>query len=132
MAAERQLAIVTGAASGIGRAMAFGLLQGGIDVLAVDKEAAWLDELRASAAEEKGFAGELRDDPGPDLSDPAAFEPVVSVALGASGKIDILVNNAGFGQGFDPGRPAASPDPFLGDHAGTMEPLRRGSTRRRR
>ena len=37
MAAERQLAIVTGAASGIGRAMALGLLQGGIDVLAVDR-----------------------------------------------------------------------------------------------
>jgi NAD(P)-dependent dehydrogenase (short-subunit alcohol dehydrogenase family) len=40
MAAERQAAIVTGAASGIGRAMTLGLLQGGIDVAAVDKEAA--------------------------------------------------------------------------------------------
>src|SRR5689334_8646896 len=97
MRAERQLAIVTGAASGIGRAMALGLLQGGIDVLAVDKEAAWLDEL-TSAAKEKGFAVELRTARA-DLSDPAAFEPIVSAALGACGKIDILVNNAGIGQG---------------------------------
>jgi NAD(P)-dependent dehydrogenase (short-subunit alcohol dehydrogenase family) len=97
MAAERQLAIVTGAASGIGRAMALGLLQGGIEVLAVDKEAAWLDEL-TSAANEKGFAAGLRIARA-DLSDPAAFEPIVSAALDASGKIDILVNNAGIGQG---------------------------------
>ena len=48
-ASQRQAAIVTGAASGIGRAMALGLLEGGIDVAAVDKEGAWLDELKAAA-----------------------------------------------------------------------------------
>src|SRR5262249_26383230 len=45
MAAENRVAIVTGAASGIGRAMTLGLLEGGIDVAAVDKETAWLDDL---------------------------------------------------------------------------------------
>src|SRR5262245_61823459 len=59
MAAQQQVATVTGAASGIGRAMILGLLRGGIDVAAVDKEAAWLDELSAAAGG-KGFAGELR------------------------------------------------------------------------
>src|SRR2546421_244024 len=97
MAAERQTAIVTGAASGIGRAMTLGLLHGGIDVAAVDKEAAWLDELKAAAGE-KTFSGELRLFRA-DLADTAAFESVVSAALGALGRIDILVNNAGIGQG---------------------------------
>src|SRR5258708_5337729 len=97
MAAERQVAIVTGAASGIGRAMTLGLLEGGIDVAAVDREAAWLDELKA-AANDKGFRGALQTIRA-DLAAPASFETVVSTVLGASGRIDILVNNAGIGQG---------------------------------
>jgi NAD(P)-dependent dehydrogenase (short-subunit alcohol dehydrogenase family) len=49
MAAERQVAIVTGAASAIGRAMSLSLLESGIDVAAIDKEAVWLDELEEEA-----------------------------------------------------------------------------------
>ena len=97
MAAKRQVAIITGAASGIGRAMALGLLDAGIDVAAVDREAVWLDELTATAAG-KGFSGALRTVCG-DLADPASFETIVSNVLRASGRIDILVNNAGIGQG---------------------------------
>jgi NAD(P)-dependent dehydrogenase (short-subunit alcohol dehydrogenase family) len=97
MAAERQVAIVTGAASGIGRAMTLGLLEGGIDVAAVDREAAWLDELKAAAGS-KGLSGGLRTIRA-DLTDPASFETIVSTVLGVSGRIDILVNNAGIGQG---------------------------------
>ena len=95
-ASQRQAAIVTGAASGIGRAMTLGLVQGGIDVAAVDKEAAWLDELKAAAGNlARGALHPIR----ADLSDPTAFEMIVSAALGAFGRIDILVNNAGIGQG---------------------------------
>jgi len=97
MAGERRVAIVTGAASGIGRAMTLGLLEGGIDVAAVDKEAAWLDEL-ASTVGGKALIGRLRPVRA-DLSDPVAFEQVVSAVMDASGRIDILVNNAGIGQG---------------------------------
>ncbi|HXO89594.1 MAG TPA: SDR family oxidoreductase [Stellaceae bacterium] len=97
MAGERRVAIVTGAASGIGRAMTLGLLEGGIDVAAVDKEAAWLDEL-ASTAGGKALIGRLRPVRA-DLSDPVAFEQVVSAVMDAFGRIDILVNNAGIGQG---------------------------------
>jgi NAD(P)-dependent dehydrogenase (short-subunit alcohol dehydrogenase family) len=97
MAAKRQVAIVTGAASGIGRAMALGLLDRGIDVAAVDREAAWLDEL-AAAAGGRGFPGALTTGRA-DLADPASFEAIVANVLGASGQIDILVNNAGIGQG---------------------------------
>ena len=97
MAGERQVAIVTGAASGIGRAMALGLLEGGINVAAVDKEAVWLDELKAEAGG-KGFSGALQTIRA-DLTDPASFESIVPTVLGRAGHIDILVNNAGIGQG---------------------------------
>jgi NAD(P)-dependent dehydrogenase (short-subunit alcohol dehydrogenase family) len=97
MAGERRVAIVTGAASGIGRAMALGLLEGGIDVAVVDKEAVWLDELKAEAGG-KGFSGALQTIRA-DLTDPASFESIVPTVLGTAGHIDILVNNAGIGQG---------------------------------
>jgi NAD(P)-dependent dehydrogenase (short-subunit alcohol dehydrogenase family) len=96
MAGERQVAIVTGAASGIGRAMTLGLLEGGIDVAAVDKEPAWLDELKA-AANGRSLGGELQTIRA-DLTDPRSFDAVVSALLGKSSRIDILVNNAGIGQ----------------------------------
>jgi NAD(P)-dependent dehydrogenase (short-subunit alcohol dehydrogenase family) len=91
MKAERQVAIVTGGASGIGRAMKLGLLQGGIDVGAVGREAPWLDELKGAAAGKGAALQTIR----ADLSDPASFDAIVSIVLGASGRIDILVNNAG-------------------------------------
>ena len=93
MAAERQVAIVTGAASGIGRAMTLGLLEGGIDVAAVDREASWLDELKAATAGKGAALHTIR----ADLSDPASFDAIVATVLGPSGRIDILVNNAGIG-----------------------------------
>jgi NAD(P)-dependent dehydrogenase (short-subunit alcohol dehydrogenase family) len=97
MARERQVAIVTGAASGIGRAMTLGLLAGGIDVAAVDKEPAWLGELEVAVGG-RGFGGVL-EKIAADLSDPGSFEKIVSTVLDASGRIDTLVNNAGIGQG---------------------------------
>ena len=51
MASERQVAIVTGAASGIGRAITLGLLEQGICVLAVDREPVWLGELEEEAGD---------------------------------------------------------------------------------
>ena len=95
MASERTTAIVTGAASGIGRAMTLGLLGAGIDVTAVDREAAWLDELKAAAAGAPGQLKALQ----ADLSEPSSFERIVRAVLGSAGRIDILINNAGIGQG---------------------------------
>jgi NAD(P)-dependent dehydrogenase (short-subunit alcohol dehydrogenase family) len=97
MANERSVAIVTGAASGIGRAMALGLLGAGVDVAAVDREANWLDEL-AAAAKANRPTGSLRIIQA-DLSDPESFDRIVSSVFGAAGRLDILVNNAGIGQG---------------------------------
>jgi len=97
MATQRTTAIVTGAASGIGRAMTLGLLGNGIDVAAVDREAPWLDELKrtVAAGSNSGRIHMLQ----ADLSDPSSFDRIVAEVLGSAGRIDILVNNAGVGQG---------------------------------
>ena len=95
MAAERKVAIVTGAASGIGRAMTLGLLGAGIDVAAVDRDSELLGELQRLA---QGLPGTLSSIPA-DLAEPASFERIAADVLGEAGRIDILVNNAGIGQG---------------------------------
>ncbi len=94
MSNERKTAIVTGAASGIGRAMAIGLATAGIDVVAVDRAA---QSLAATAASASGLAGKFIAHPA-DLSQPDSFDGIVQAALSISGRIDILVNNAGVGQ----------------------------------
>ncbi len=96
MAMERNVAILTGAASGLGRAMALGLLQAGIDVAAVDQQDGWLRELAGVAAERRlpGALQTIR----ADLAQAGSFDSVVADALGRFGRIDALVNNAGIGQ----------------------------------
>jgi NAD(P)-dependent dehydrogenase (short-subunit alcohol dehydrogenase family) len=87
MPTQRQTAIVTGAASGMGRAMALGLSQHGFNVVAVDLNAGGLGTLPAPI---KPLAA--------DLSKPDSFETIVGETLKAFGQIDVLVNNAGIGQ----------------------------------
>ncbi len=93
MATQRRVAIVTGAASGIGRAMALGLLRDGVDVAAVDRDAGSLADLAAPSG-----GGALQPIHA-DLANPSAFDEVVEAVLRHSGQIDVLVNNAGIGQG---------------------------------
>jgi NAD(P)-dependent dehydrogenase (short-subunit alcohol dehydrogenase family) len=88
--------ILTGAASGLGRAMALGLLGAGVDVAAVDKDAALLRELAGVAAERR-LPGALQTITA-DLSREDSFAAVLEAALARLGGIDALVNNAGIGQ----------------------------------
>jgi NAD(P)-dependent dehydrogenase (short-subunit alcohol dehydrogenase family) len=97
MTADRQVAIVTGAGSGIGRAVALGLLGAGVDVAAIDREAAWLRTL-AEAAAQRDTTGSLQTVTA-DLAQPESCTRIVAEVLGRFGKIDVLVNNAGIGQG---------------------------------
>ena len=94
MAAERKAAIVTGAASGLGRAMALGLVESGMDVVAVDRNE---PALAALATARKGGAGSILPVPA-DLAQPGAPDRIVAAAMDAFGRIDVLVNNAGIGQ----------------------------------
>jgi len=80
-------AIVTGAASGMGRAMAIALSQAGFAVTAVDRNAEGLSTLPAGITPLAA-----------DLSDPTSFDRIAGEAVKATGSIDVLVNNAGIGQ----------------------------------
>jgi NAD(P)-dependent dehydrogenase (short-subunit alcohol dehydrogenase family) len=83
--------LVTGAASGIGRATALLLARGGAGVTASDVNAAGLAALRAELAAEdipvETVAG--------DVSDPADNRRMVEAAVRAFGRLDAAVANAG-------------------------------------
>jgi NAD(P)-dependent dehydrogenase (short-subunit alcohol dehydrogenase family) len=96
MPTDKQVAIVTGTASGLGRAMTLGLLTAGFEVAGVDRNAEGLAGV-AEAARERQARGALHAI-GADLAEPDAFDRVVANALGRFGRIDVLVNNAGIGQ----------------------------------
>lgn len=88
---EGKVAVVTGAASGMGRATAHLLADLGAQVACVDRDG----DGAASVAEEIAEAGGRSLAVAADLADPAAAAPAVGAARTALGSIDLLVNNAG-------------------------------------
>jgi NAD(P)-dependent dehydrogenase (short-subunit alcohol dehydrogenase family) len=92
MSEQQRVAIVTGAAGGIGRE----LLGKGLRVEAVDRTAQGLTELTQAAQERQQGANLLTIEA--DLAGDEAAEETVSKARSSFGVIDILVNNAGVGQ----------------------------------
>ena len=97
MAETRRVAIVTGAAGGIGRAMTRGLLAAGIRVAGVDRDREPLEALAASAREQDKADDLLTIQT--DLTSDAATEEITKATRDRFGRIDILVNNAGIGPG---------------------------------
>ena len=81
-------AIVTGAAQGIGRAIAERLLSAGARVCLWDADGALVAEV-ASELGDNAFAEAV------DVADPDSIAAVTRSSLSAMGGIDILVNNAG-------------------------------------
>src|SRR3982074_3836022 len=97
MTETQRVAIVTGAAGGIGRAMTHGLLAAGIRVAGVDRDREPLEALAASARE-AGKAAELVTIQA-DLTNGSAVDEITEATRTRFGRIDILVNNAGIGPG---------------------------------
>ncbi len=91
MSAENRIALVTGAARGIGRRVALTLAERGYAVAANDLRApeGTLEELRA-------FDSKALSVPG-DVSNEASVRGMVEVVMGEFGRVDVLVNNAGTG-----------------------------------
>jgi NAD(P)-dependent dehydrogenase (short-subunit alcohol dehydrogenase family) len=96
MSEQQRVALVTGAAGGIGRALVGGLLGQGLKVAAVDRTAAGLAELTRAAEERQQGANLLTIEA--DLAQDEAIAEIVAKARARFGSIDILVNNAGVGQ----------------------------------
>ena len=85
---SRRNAVVTGAAGGMGRAITRALLDGGRQVVLVDRDA---ESLRALAAEmgDNTFAVQL------DITDAENVDRLLELIPDAFKPVDILVNNAG-------------------------------------
>jgi NAD(P)-dependent dehydrogenase (short-subunit alcohol dehydrogenase family) len=97
MTETQRVAIVTGAAGGIGRAMVRGLLAAGIRVAGVDRDREPLEALAATSREQGKSADLLTVQT--DLTEDAAANAISKATHAKFGRIDILVNNAGIGPG---------------------------------
>src|SRR3984893_17830923 len=88
---EDKVAVVTGAASGIGRAIAHSLAGRGTDIVAVDIDAVGITTLAADLVAQGAIAVACP----VDISEPDAFDDVRNAALERFGHVDIVVNNVG-------------------------------------
>jgi len=86
-----QIAVVTGAGRGIGRAIALELADAGADVACVSRTAENAEKVAAEvrARGRRAWAHAV------DVADAAAVQAAAEAVLAAAGRVDILVNNAG-------------------------------------
>src|SRR3984893_2660572 len=96
MSEQQRVALVTGAAGGIGRELVLGLLGNGLKVAAVDRAAQGLAELSQAAQQRQRGADLMTMEA--DLARDESVDEIVAKARGRFGAIDILINNAGVGQ----------------------------------
>src|SRR5581483_12431835 len=90
-----QVAIVTGASQGIGRAIAIGLAQAGANVVLAKHPTGTREEIEKVRAEIEGL-GRKALVVVTDVSQPSQLSALIEAAKAKFGKINILVNNAGW------------------------------------
>jgi len=93
MPESRRTLIVTGASSGIGRALALAAARDGYRVVASARRGAHLDELARSIREGGGECITIVG----DITAPEMPARIVAATLQAFARIDVVVNNAGIG-----------------------------------
>ena len=95
---DGRVAIVTGAAGGIGLASARTLAEAGATVVLTDVQ----EQLVATKAAELADAGLRCSAMGLDVSDSAQVDDVVARVVAANGRLDVMVNNAAIIDDTDP------------------------------
>ncbi len=90
---DGKVALVTGASSGLGVAIAQGMAEAGADVVLGARRADRLQDTKrlVEAAGRRAIAVET------DVTDPDQCTAMVAAAVEAFGRVNVLVNNAGFG-----------------------------------
>lgn len=91
MTQTSKAAVVTGAGSGIGRAVAIALFDAGFDVALAGRRQSALDETAAACTSRRGRVLALAT----DVADPAAVARLFNETQAAFGRVDMLFNNAG-------------------------------------
>lgn len=102
--AQGRLALVTGATSGIGRALAMALLQAGARVIATGRRAQRLEQLEAQAASERLLTRVL------DVQSMSSLQTCLDSLPAQFSAIDLLVNNAGLALGLNKAHEASLED----------------------
>jgi NAD(P)-dependent dehydrogenase (short-subunit alcohol dehydrogenase family) len=88
-----KVAVITGAASGIGRGIARACAAKGCHVVAADVDVAGAEQLASELAARGVRSVAVHC----DVTDPAALEALAERAIGHFGAVDVLCNNAGVG-----------------------------------
>jgi short-subunit dehydrogenase len=86
-----RVVVITGASSGIGRAVASALAGSGATLIGVARSVDKLEEMKAEA-EALGATVHLHPT---DLSDPGACKALIQTVIADHGRVDVLINNAG-------------------------------------
>src|SRR5271155_2269986 len=91
--AARKVALVTGAGTGVGRAVTLALMREGYAVVLAGRRKDKLEEVAKEGAQTPGEALPVP----ADIADPASIKALFAKTKEAYGRLDLLFNNAGIG-----------------------------------
>ena len=89
----QKIAIVTGAGTGVGRAVTLALMREGYAVVLAGRRQEMLDAVAKEGAQTPGAALTVQT----DVADPASIKALFAKTKEAFGRLDVLFNNAGIG-----------------------------------